>query len=461
MESGKVMTVSGKKCVGLLLLVLGLGAAPLLAQQAPAKDPAAQAAAQQQAQSKQVADGAVAAAKKKGLTILQAAPPQDVDGDGKLDVVAVVKDERDDLMVALFKAKAPNVVEHAWSSNGTGGTDVLSLQLKNMVGDKKPEVVVELKEQAPDEVRRQLRVYKVDEATPRQLLALSHEERGKEDVQLDRVSYGDDEPGYRVVDVDGDGTQEVSIRREPKVVKVKGKGDAVISLVIGVKELVYAWDGKQKGGGMYVLKQEKNLNFLPSLKLKKVLASSQKLPKDLELAEQDRALESSFNQAFDEKAVDAGPMNDEPAPVEANPAPRAYWATDNNFDSAWTENAKGDGAGEWLEVQLGEPKDIRMIRIVPTCGLDEKAVKNANEIQAFSLLFSGMGKVAVDRKEKVPSDSGVVAVLEVPSPERKFMPQVLVFLQKGTKSPWVRLQLDRVKKKSKGNEACIAEFSVH
>ena len=102
-----------------------------------------------------------------------------------------------------------------------------------------------------------------------------------------------------------------------------------------------------------------------------------------------------------------------------------------------------------------------MIRIVPTCGLDEKAAKNANEIQAFSMLFSGMSKVAVDRKEKVPSDSGVVAVLEVPSPERKFMPQVLVFLQKGTKSPWVRLQLDRVKKKSKGNEACIAEFSVH
>mgnify|MGYP000193048230 CR=1 FL=1 len=55
----------------------------------------------------------------------------------------------------------------------------------------------------------------------------------------------------------------------------------------------------------------------------------------------------------------------------------------------------------------------------------------------------------------------MLAVLEVPAPDKKFAPQVLVFLQKGVKSSSVRLVIEKAKKRGKGSDSCVAELSVH
>ncbi|MBI5498518.1 MAG: hypothetical protein HY904_26185 [Deltaproteobacteria bacterium] len=423
---------------------------------APPPQPSAQQLAQQK---KAAADGALAAARKKGLVVVKAEEPADVDGDGKLEVAAVVKDEREELALALFRATGPGQVAHVWTSNSTGAHEIKLFEVKQMVAEPRPEAVVELLEKSPDETRRQLRIYKLDESPPREVLTLSvvEESADKPEDSGERTTYGDDAPGFRVADVDGDGNVDVSLRREPRAVKARSRGDLPVTLVVGVKEVTYAWDKGRPG--KYAARPDKALNFLPSLKLKKVAASSQKLPDDIKQMEQDKALEMSFEDAFGPE--DGGAAAEDAPEPEINPAPRAYWATDNNFDSSWVESARGDGTGEWLELHTREEHEIRMVRVVPVCAGDEKDLNAHNEVVAFSLLTAGMGKTSVDRREKFPSDSGVLAVVEVPVPERKFAPQVLVFLRKGTRSSWVRLVIDKVKKHGKANEACIAEVSLH
>ncbi|MEW5853475.1 MAG: hypothetical protein AB2A00_32160 [Myxococcota bacterium] len=425
------------------------------------------AASQQQDQAAQNAAAVAKAVKddagKRGITLVgPMLTDQDLDGDAKPDVVSAGKNPEGEIVLSVWKAQQNRAV-HLWTSPPTGGDELRSLELRNMVGDKRAEMVLELIEHSPDETRRKLHVFRSDEAGLREVLRLGYPEATPDEIKsLERVSYGEDKPGYRISDLEGDGNQEVMIRREPKLLRVKGRQGNMVTLVVGVRESVYAWDARAEKGGKYVEAKDRFHNFLPGRKPTRISASSQKLPPDLAKQEQDRALEASFNQAFDsENAIDAGPLNDDPTPVEVNPAPRAFWAADNNLDTAWVENTKGAGEGEWVGLDFGDRQEINMVRVVPTCVENEAAVKNTNDLTGFSLMLSGAQRIAVDRSEKEPSDSSVLAVVEMPVPERKFAPQVLVFLQPGTKTSSLKLVVDKVKRRGKTNDTCVAELSVH
>lgn len=419
--------------------------------------PALAGAQQQKQQQKVNAPALVTAdAQKKSLSVVKLLEGQDLDGDAKPDVAAVLRNENEELLLGLWKVDQGKVAA-VWVGNTTGAQELLDVQLKNICGDKLVELVVELREKSPDETRRVLKVLRWDGKGMRDALNLSYQEQ-EEEKRPDVTSYGDASGGFRLEDLDGDGALEAIIRREPKTITAQGHNDETVTLVVGVRESVFSFDVKK---GLYVEKPDRNINFIPSLRLKKVSASSQQLPPELKQAEQDRALEQSFDLALEEQGPDAGPLNDDPKPVEVNPAPKAFWATDNKLDTAWVEDHKGTGEGEWLQADLKEPAELKMIRVVPVCAKDENDTRNSNDIQAMDFVLSGGGRISVDRKEKSPTSPQVVAVLEVAQPDRKFAPQVLVFLGKGVRTESVRLVLDRVKKRGRFNDACIAEFSLH
>lgn len=392
-------------------------------------------------------------AHKRGLQVIKVVAGQDVDGDGRPDAVAALKNDSEEVVLGAWKLDG-NRATLLGLTPSTSAHEVLDLQARNVCADGAAELVAVLREIAPDETRRGLRIYRWNKQLT-EVLNLGFQENQEEEDGV--ISYGDAEQGFKVVDLDGDGQQEVIIRREPKRIKVPGGGEKPLTLLVGVRESIFVWSPKDQ---RYQEKQDRQVNFIPALHVRRVSASSQKLPAKLRQAEQDRTLEQSLDMAFSDDEADAPLRSD--APVVANPAPRAYWGADNNLDTAWVENDRGSGAGQWLEVHLrGGEHDLKMVRVVPVCADSAAHARGSNVVQVFSLVTGGGDRLTVDVSEKEPSDSGVAAVLHVPSPDRKYAPQLLVFLKPGLKSSSVKLVLDRVKKKSRTNDACISELSVH
>jgi hypothetical protein len=392
---------------------------------------------------------------KRGLNVAAMLPPLDIDNDGKLEIVAAAAPEDPVEFVLVVWRATGNKVAHAWQSEPTGADAYKRLVFWNMVEEKRPEIVLELVEHTPDETLNQLRVYRAQPGGITQVLRIAVPVV-KPEKQPGRITYGDETPGYRVEDVDNDGNKEVLVKREPRTLVVKTRHDETRTLVLGVKENVFRWD---RASGAYAPGPDRFENFLLARKPKQVLASSQKLPPEAKPAEpktMDVSLDDVSGAVGDGKAPAAPPPD-----KKEEPAPMAIWGADNNLDTAWVENAAGPGEGEWVQLEFGESVPVRMVRVVPVCAKDEETMASHNELTAFSIYFAGSPRVSVDRKEKVPGDMGVLAVVEAPSPERKFAPQVLVFLTPGTESSMVRVMIDKVKKRGKANDTCVAEVSVH
>lgn len=406
-----------------------------------------------------VAKSVVAEAGRKGLTVVFQLPPQDLDEDNRVEVPAVAKDAEGELVVVFFRAVSGNRVVHLWQGKSTSAEEFRTMQYRDLVMDDRPEVLVELLEQDPDETRRQVRAFRAQAGSIREILQISYPEQ-EEVRDPTRFSLGDDKPGHRIDDVMGNGDKEVMVKREAKTQKVKDRRGDPITLVLGMRESVFTFDHNAEGGGAYVPAEDRFNNFLPSYKPVKVSASSQRLPEDMAKDESDDAVVISMEEALTiETTVDAGKAP--PKTKERNPAPHADWGADNNLDTAWVEGVFGTGDKEWFRVDLEEKLDVRLIRVIPVCAASEEDVKSHNEITLFTLDLGGQRTVHIDRGEKQPSDINVLTVLQTPVPERKFAPQVLVFLQPGIQAEYVKLVIDKVRKRGKRNETCVTEMSVH
>src|SRR4051812_15293851 len=75
---------------------------------------------------------------KQGLTLDKQLPPLDADGDGKQEILTAGKDENGEITLVLFKADAKGISPF-WTSPKVGGQELVNLQWRNMVGDKKQE----------------------------------------------------------------------------------------------------------------------------------------------------------------------------------------------------------------------------------------------------------------------------------------------------------------------------------
>ncbi len=403
----------------------------------------------------------------KGLTLIKLLEP-DLDGDGRRDLVGVTTGPKGVLLVLIGENADGAVV--TLIAPPAMGKELASVEVKALVPPKgSQQIVLEVYDETPDEKVKRVRVY----GAGLKELFYSKVERARiadarPEWETDKsiVLYGDPRAGWYFADLTDDGITEVVVRRNvgAQIIRVPTSDGEPVKLLTGVRERPWAWDADQ---GKYVEGPERLNDFLPAHAIASVTASSAWVePKELkELTA--KALSDALMQATASDSSDAGPakeakeLSDE---VKVDLTPYMKAGADGDLSTAWIENqAKGAGAGEWLEVTLEEEQPIHMVRLVLGCVDSKKSFQAHNVPESFTLQLDGGAPHEVNRRERGQFKGAVVAFTDdlVKLADRPWAKTTLVFLTGKSEASKVRITLDTAIKQGKGNLTCISEMSVH
>lgn len=394
------------------------------------------------------------AAKKEGLELLRSLAA-DFDGDGKSETLGVCEGQRGLRLCVFGENDAGAILKESlpWA----GGTKLKDFEAKEL-NPKLPgqEIILELYDETPDEKVKRVRVYsgypKPREIFTSVIFRPKNESERAEWEQDDVVKYGDARAGWYFWDEDGDGVSEIFVRRRAQLIKVPRR-DGAARLLTGVREAVYAWADDARGGAYKEIEKDRFRDFLPALEIARTTGSAAWVPpKQLENL-QSEALAKAVYAATDGKPVKSD--------IKIDFSPFFAHATDKDLATAWIENEKGHGDGEWIEIELSEVAPIHMVRVVGGCAEDKRSFRQHNVPERFELRFDTGERALVDLKDPKRPDRPAVAILQIPVKDRPFAKQALVFFDGKVRSKKVRLTLDAVKRQGRANRTCISEVSVH
>jgi hypothetical protein len=391
-------------------------------------------------------------AKQKGLN-LEKTLHADIDGDGRDDTIGACNG-RDGVQLCLFAVGEKGA---SWKAllPPAGGKRLGRVWVEDVVGSVAgTELLVEVYDETPDEKVKRVRIYAGSPA-PRELftsviyLPKDKGARAEWD-QPDVTKYGDAKPGWFFRDRDGDGNQEIHVRRRAKVIRVKREGKSDARLLVGVNEAVFTFVGGPADGLYREQSGEHFEEFLTPLEVQGATASSTWLPK-----EQRAELES---EAMAAAVYGEGQGNGKAVTIDY--APYVAKVADRSLDTAWIADRKG-GKGEWVELTLAAPTTVRMLRIAPGCLEDQKTFSSHHVPDRFELRLGDGQRATLDLKTPAQVSGAVVAVQPVKVPGKPWAEQYLVFLNDSTPTDRVRLTIERVRSQGRTNLACLAEVAVH
>jgi hypothetical protein len=397
------------------------------------------------------------AAKKAGLE-LQKTLDADIDGDGKKDLVAManaVGEKGGPLWIVVLGEDENGYVVR--DRVKVGGKEFKKFEAAALVpAPDAMEVIVEVYDDNPDEKVKRVHVFsgvpRLREIFKSAIFRPKDKDAREEwEKDADLVQYGDARPGWYFQDLEGDGITEIMVRRKPQVLEVP-RDDKKAKLLTGVREAVFAFDGSPDQG-VYVERAGGRFNdFLPAYAVKDVEASSAwvdpKVLKDLKA----QALSSAAT-----AAATGGGKTD----TDVDLKPYMVVAADKNLETAWIEDSKTQGKGEWIEVKLDADHAIHMVRVVPGCVADKRQYGSHNVPESIEIQLGSGSRAKVDLKKTKDVDRPAIAVQELPVKDRGWAKQYLVFFEGKDNADSVKVYLDGAKKQGAGNHTCISEVSVH
>jgi hypothetical protein len=395
------------------------------------------------------------AAKKRGLT-LEKTLHADINGNGNAETVGVCQGDNGIQLCIFDVDKNGATLKHLLPRAGgkTLGSIVTEDLLPEVAG---AEIILEVYDETPDEKVKRVRVY-AGIPEPREVftsvifLPKDKSKRGEWD-QPNVVQYGDGRPGWFFEDANGDGKKEIIVRRRPKIIPVKRASQDDARLMVGVHEGVYEWVGPPSTGEFREQTGERFTDFLnPGHSIVEVRASSTWVRKDILDELQREALATAVYAAADGKQGGEGVVD---------LSLFTGFAADKSLDTAWVENDKGDGRGEWIEVVLDETRPIHMVRIVPGCLETKRDFSQHNVPTKVEIRFDNRDRTFVDFTQPQKPLPPAIAVAQMGLPSKPFANQYLVFFDGKASAKTIRFTLDKVKKQGRDNRACIAEITVH
>lgn len=397
-------------------------------------------------------------AAKKARLELEKTLVTDFDGDGAPDTVGVCRGDRG-LALCVFgyedkdRRRAKLEARLPWA----GGTRLKSLEAQDLLpGLAGMEVLLEVYDETPDEKVKRIRIY-AGHPQPREVFTSvifwpKDENKRPEWERPEVVKYGDARPGWYFEDVDGDGAQEIIVRRQAQLLRVPREPEPA-KLLTGVREAIFAYTGGATG--RFTERREGRFrDFLPALDVTEVRGSAVWLPQKLLEDLQAEALAKAVYEATDGK-----PVENE---VKVDFSPFFAKVADKDLSTAWIEDdAEGDGKGEWVELTLPEAKPIHMVRVVGGCVGSKREFRQHNVPLRYELRFDSGERTLVDLEDKERPMRPAVAVLELPLKDKRWAKQTLVFLDGKVRSKTVRITLEKAKRQGRANRTCISEISVH
>ena len=444
------------------------------------------------------------AVKKKGLE-LKKIIDADVDGDGRKENVGAALGKNGLQLVVVGEDKAGAVVTQILPP--AGGRDLARFEAMALAPPTtSSEIVLEVYDETPDEKVKRVRVYGSKDGKLVEIFtnvihrAKNADERDEVDRDKSIVAYGDARGGWYFADVEDDGVGEIMVRRKPQILRLKKDDGTDVKLLTGVREEVWRFD---TGRFAYTNSGERLNDFLPSYDVAAVKASSawiepgelkelkaaalqkalmgglkggeQALGGDLELGLEDLEAPASPSKADkpsdkkgDKKRPSTSKPKKEPEPpppeIEIDRTPYFARAADKNLSTAWVEDdEKGDGNGEWVEIELDEAAPVHMVRIVGGCVDTQATFRDFNVPETFKLSLDGGGEALINRREPDKFDAPAVAFADnlVKLKDRPWAKTTLVFFDGKTTAKKVRLTLGKAIQQGKGNRTCISEVSVH
>ncbi|MBM4282718.1 MAG: hypothetical protein FJ137_18870, partial [Deltaproteobacteria bacterium] len=377
------------------------------------------------------------AAKKRGLD-LKKSVEADLDGDGKKDVVGVALGQEGLQLVVFGEDAAGAVVAQVLPP--VGGRELATLEARALAPPAaSTEVVLEAYDETPDEKFKRIRVYghhgdRVVELFTNVIhRAKNADARDEVDRDKSIIAYGEARAGWSFADVDDDGSIEVLVRRKPQILRLKKDDGAEVKLLTGVREEVWRFDADRTA---FTSAGERLNDFLPAHDVVAVKGSSAWIEpaelKELKAAALHNALlggdkgaeqarggelglgledleapgagegkaDKKVKKKSDKKAerpseprAKTKPKAEaEPPPpeLEIDRGPYFLRATDRNLSTGWVEDdAKGDGDGEWIELELDEAAPIHMVRVVGGCVDTQATFRDFNVPETFKLSLDG------------------------------------------------------------------------
>jgi hypothetical protein len=444
------------------------------------------------------------AVKKKGLD-LKKLVDADIDGDGRKENIGAALGKNGLQLVVVGEDKAGAVVTQILPP--AGGGEIARFEAMALAPPaNSSEIVLEVYDETPDEKVKRVRVYGSKDGKIVEIFtnvihrAKNAAERDEVDRDKSIIAYGDARGGWYFGDVEDDGVGEIMVRRKPQILRLKKDDGTEVKLLTGVREEVWRFDS---GRFAYTNSGERLNDFLPSYDVVDVKGSTawiepselkelqaavlqkalmggdkggeQAVGGELELGLED--LEAPAATTHLEKKPAKKPSSkpaskprpkkeEEPPPpeVEVDRSPYFLRAADKNLSTAWVEDdAKGDGNGEWIEVELDEASPIHMVRIVGGCVDTQATFREFNVPETFKLSLDGGGEAVVNRREPDKFDAPAVAFADnlVKLKDRPWAKTTLVFFDGKTTAKKVRLTLGKAIVQGKGNRTCVSEVSVH
>jgi hypothetical protein len=356
----------------------------------------------------------------------------DLDGDGLDEMVLLTQDKSGARALVFIHQTADGsdyakVYEYALRA----GASIESMETDDIAGIKRPQVLMWLREESPDEISRMLSIHgfkgsfhamfeyqyikQKDQAVAE---AAEHKMVTERVIKLGATI---DEP--RVTDQDNNGSREIIIPAGKKTIEFVSKSGGKVVFVTGARYEIYRYKN-----GMYV-KDEKDMQV--------GFMSKPVKPRSVDVS----------SESFDKKSkMTIGP---------------AVWVIDDNIGTAWVPGGKKDGVGEWVKVWYDDLVPMRSLIIIPGCMDSPESWESNNRIKVFTLEFSNGESVKIDRTKDWEVRHPILGIRDVPRAETKGALQTLMMFDENFKSRSVRFEINEVEKGPKGAKTCLPEMIVY
>lgn len=408
----------------------------------------------------------------------------DLDGDKQPEAIVAGRGE-DGAVLSVWRLEIKKDKAKYWRQIYRGrsfdGDIILHLRAQQLVANAAPEVIFEVREESPDETSRHLVVYRWFNKA---LVSIFDSNFSVEELYSKKsgeqlLSFGETSAGYRFFDDDGDGQQEIAVRRDLKIVRSKRTRKAALRVVVGARETIFRFQARGRGAGEYVAGREQFHPYVEEVPVAKTSGSSQWLPPELETRFGRQAVAEGVDEIFtkakepgiefslsDIDAHDAGsgdatnPDDDKPA-LKRDPAPKAIWAADGDLQTCWCEGVKGQGIDEWWQADFASEHSFRMMRLILGDVSSRKNFNNSNRVRGINLSFSSGERVYFDRDDLDFTGGELAGFADYPLGGGRAGQQTLVFFDHPIKASWVRVEILQASSRGRDDKTCITELKFY
>ncbi|MGC8928738.1 MAG: hypothetical protein ACP5QK_12565 [Myxococcota bacterium] len=355
----------------------------------------------------------------------------DMDGDNVRELVLLVSRDKDKKSFIVLKGtddkrNYQEMIEYKLKEAFT----LEKYEIDDVNGDKKLDLLIWLKDDSPDETGSHLIIIAAYGGVYKKIFEGSYyfskiegQPAGNEKV----ISYGEIKEGINLIDEDKNGSKEILIPKEKRLVYF-GHTKPPTTVIYGGLYDIYRYKN-----GMYVKDENpKVVNFLTPIKVKNVEASS-------ELSERPQ---KGVNQSSD----------------VLNPA---KWAADGNIGSSWSpDHTKAKkNAKDNIRFEFDGNQTLKAMIMIPGCMDTEDSWEPNNRITSFSIRLSNGTETQITRGKYQLVSSPVLGVIESPRAETQGAYQYMIYFEENTTTYSVEITIDKVEKGSnkKNPRTCISE----